>query len=48
VVRRPPFHHVEYRAPERVVAPGLFSTRNRCIIAAPTASMPLMTSGSML
>ena len=29
VVRSPPFHHVEYDAPDRIVVPPLPSTTNR-------------------
>ena len=46
VVRSPPFHHVEYGAPERIVAPGFPSARKRSCIAAATMSMPIGTSGS--
>ena len=48
VVRRPPFHHVEYDAPDRIVLPGLPSATNRLCIAVPTASTPSGISGSKL
>ena len=34
-MRSPPFHHVEYPAPRRIVAPGLPSTAKRLCIDAP-------------
>ena len=40
VVRRPPFHHVEYGAPVLIVVPGFPSRMNRLCIAAPTRSIP--------
>jgi hypothetical protein len=48
VVRIPPFHHVEYSDPLRIVAPGLPSATNRECIAAPTRSSSIGTSGSKL
>src|SRR5688500_4441706 len=38
VVRSPPFHHVEYVDPLRIVTPGLLSAANRACMAAPTRS----------
>ena len=36
VVRSPPFHHVEYDEPERMVVPPLPSRTKRWCIAEPT------------
>ncbi len=48
VVRRPPFHHVEYVEPLRIVTPGLPSASKRECIAAATRSSSTGMSGSKL
>src|SRR5262245_49172121 len=46
LVRKPPFHQVEYVAPERDVTPGFASNAKRVCIAAPISSRTVITIGS--